>query len=151
MKQTTLIILLFSLFTSCSSDHKLCYERRELEIIPKEGVGPYKIGMTEAKLKQNLCKNHKFKESKAWFSRNSKKYYFIENMSFVLENNRVSQIHVWGKFNGTYEDIGTDYDREFLEYYGEVIKHKGEYRILEVPGIAFGIEGSEQGEYIKIF
>lgn len=150
IKQKLFILFISSLIFSCSED-KLCYEERELEIIPQQGVGPYYIGMTENKLKEILCKNHKYKESKAWFSDKTKKYYFIENMSFILKNNKVFEINVWGKFYGSYKDIDTNYDRELLEYYGEVIKHKGEYRILEIPGIAFGFENSDEGKYIRIF
>lgn len=143
-------LLIVQLFCSCGND-KLCYEERELEIIPKIGVGPYHLGMTEDKLKNMLCENHMYQESKPWFSDEIRKFYFLENMSFILKNERVVEINVWGRFNGTFDEIDTDYDKEFLEYYGEVIEHDGEYRILDIPGIAFGLEDGDEGKYIRVF
>lgn len=151
MKRTLTLFTISILLLGCFGNDKLCYERRELKITPQIGVGEFKIGMTENSLKSKICNNHKVTTSKPLFSDKEITLYFIENMSFVLENSRVIEINVWGNFIGTYEEIDTDYDIELLEYYGEVIKHEGQYRILDIPGIAFGFEDGDEGKYIRVF
>lgn len=147
-----LVVCVLLIFNSCSNNDNLCSEIRPFKIMPAKGVGFYRIGMTEDRLVKILCRNHKFKESKPWFSDKTKKYYFIKNMSFVLENDRVSEIVVWGSFKGSFDDIDLDYDKEFLQlYYGELTKYEGEYRLLKYYGIAFGLENSSEGKYIRIF
>ena len=63
----------------------------------------------------------------------------------------MKKINVWGKFKGSFEEIGVDYDKKLLESYGEVIEYKGEYRILDIPHISFGMGNSDEGKFIKIY
>lgn len=148
--KTMLSILLLLFLISCSNK-EVCEELNDYALIPGIGVGPYKIGMSEEKLKNILCKSYNKKEIEAWFSGDVTTYYFIKNMTFKLENHRLKKIIVWGSFSGMYEDLDVDYTLEEIEYYGEVIEHKGEYRILEKPGISFAFEDSEEGKGISIF
>ncbi len=72
-------------------------------------------------------------------------------MSFIFRHDKLQEINVWGSFKGSFEDIDVDYDKELLEMYGNVVEHDGEYRILDVPNIAFGKENSDEGKFIKIY
>jgi hypothetical protein len=144
-------ILISLLVVGCSNDGPPCEETNDLAIKPGFSIGPYSLGMTETELLEVLCDEHKkVKESSIW-SDNIKTLYFIQNMSFIIKNKRLRELNVWGTFKGSYDDLGVDYDRESLEAYGEVIKYKGEYRILDIPGISFGFEDGDVGKYIKIF
>ncbi|MFT3902951.1 MAG: hypothetical protein QM727_07240 [Niabella sp.] len=107
--------------------------------------------MTEEELIDILCPEFTKKEAKTCFFDKKTTYYFLENMSFAFRNDRLKEIYVWGTFKGSFEDIDLDYDKEFLETYGEVIEYKGEYKILDVPHISFGKEDSDEGKFIKIY
>ena len=146
-----LLLTWVMLILSCSNKENLCEETNELSIEPGVGIGLYKLGMTESELTEILCKNFSKKFEKALIGNNETTYYFIKNMSFIFHKNYLSEINVWGSFKGTFEDLDIDYDKESLESYGEVVEHKDEYRLLDVPGISFGLESGENGKYIKIF
>lgn len=147
----TSILISSFLIVGCSSKETQCEETNELTIEPGHAIGPYNIGMRESELLDVLCNDFAKDQESALIGDNETTYYFIQNMSFIVRNKRVVEVNVWGTFKGTYEDLGVDYDKESLEEYGEVIKHKGEYRILDIPGIAFGFEDGDAGKYIKIF
>ncbi len=147
MRNILIVLILFS-FLSCNNEN-LCHETNDYEIIPGKQIGPYLLGMKADKLESLLCKPFK-KVNRGLFTKNEYLYY-IDNMSFIVKNGRVIEINVWGSFKGAFEEINVDYDRELLEYFGEIVKHKGEYRILDIPGIAFGIEGRDEGKYIRVF
>lgn len=151
MKYFLIIYVIPLLLISCGSSKSECSETRALSINPSEGIGPYQLGMSEADLISVLCPEFTKKVSKALFSDKETTYYFIENMSFLFRNNRLNEIAVWGTFTGSLDDIDVDYNKETLEEYGEVIEYKGEYRILDIPHVSFGIENSDEGKFIKIF
>jgi hypothetical protein len=146
----TLSLIVILIFLSCSKKPQ-CEEMNEYPIVPGVGVGPYKIGMSEKSLTDLICKPFNKLEKNAWFSDDVTTYYFIKNMTFVLKNHRVKEVVVWGSYSGMYDELNVDYTYEELESYGEVITHNGEYRILEIPGISFGIEDSEEGKGISVF
>jgi len=151
MKHIFIFIITTFFLTSCGSSEHRCSETRELSINPSKGIGPYHLGMTEEELVDILCPEFTKKEEKAWFSKKKTTYYFLKNMSFIFRNDRLKEINVWGTFEGSFDDIDLDYDKEFLETYGEVIEYKGEYKILDVPHISFGKEDSDEGKFIKIY
>lgn len=152
MKYSILSLTVAIFLFACDPPVKKCTETRDLPIIPTVCIGPYKLGISEQELISILCPEFDKKISKALFNDNVTTYYFIENMSFVFRHNRLQEIYVWGSFSGTYDNvIDVDYSRDILEEYGEVIEHNGEYRILDVPKIAFGLENHEGGKYIRIF
>ena len=153
MKTIFLFIFIASviLIVGCDKKVNLCEETNELSIEPGIGVGLYKLGMTENQVTDRLCKNYSKKTEKALIGNDETTYYFIKNMSFIFRKNHLEEINVWGNFKGAFEDLGVDYEREDIETYGEVIQHNGEYRILDIPGISFGLESGDNGKYIKIF
>jgi hypothetical protein len=151
MKYFLMIYVIPLFLISCGSSKSECSELRELSINPTEGIGPYQLGMSEADLVSVLCPEFTKKVSKALFYDKKTTYYFIKNMSFIFRNDRLKEISVWGTFKGSYEDIDLDYDKETLEAYGDVVEYKGEYRILDIPHISFGMENSDEGKFIKIY
>lgn len=151
MKHFFITVYTIIILTGCGSDKPECSETQPYEIVPSEGIGPYVLGMTEEELISILCDGYVKKEEKALFSSKATTYYFLKNMSFICRKGRLQEINVWGSFKGSFEDIDVNYDKEYLEKYGDVIVHDGEYRILDVPNIAFGKENSDEGKYIKIY
>lgn len=150
MKKIITILSLF-IFVGCSFDKSLCSEKRILDIIPSEGIGPYQLGMTEDELINILCSEYDKQQSSAWFSNRKTTFYFIENMSFIFRDNNLKEIRVYGSFRGNFSDIDLEFNKDQLENYGDVIEHEGEYRILDIPNIAFGIEGEDEKKYIRIY
>ena len=151
MKNYISVVIFFVFILSSCSTKELCSEHNNYEIVPSIGVGPYKLAMKESAFLKLVCKGYNKDEHKSWFSDDITTFYFIENMTFIFKNARLRKIVVWGTFRGMYEDIDVDYNLDELEQYGEIIKHKGEYRILEVPGISFGDENDEEGKGISVF
>lgn len=144
------LMLIFSL--SCESSKKpTCREERSLDIFPSEGIGPYLLGMPEDELLGILCKGYVEHVFTPRTTKIKETTYIIDNMSFKCTNSRLEEITVWGSFSGTYLDIDTDYDKELLEIYGDVIEHEDEYRILDHSNVAFGLEDSDTGPYIRIY
>ena len=132
-------------YSSCDRNNKLCEETRMLSIIPGERIGDYELGMNEEQIKDLLCSGFEKKSEEGLLNKRRTTYYFIENMSFVFRNNILLEINVWGTFKGSFKEIDLNYDKPLLEEFGDVIVHKGEYRILDIPGISFGKEDSEEG------
>ena len=151
MNRLGILIFTIIILSACGSDKSKCSETRALDIKPSEGIGPYKLGMSEEELISILCAGFIKKEEESWISGKKTTYYFLENMSFIFRHDKLQEINVWGSFTGSFEDIDVDYDRELLETYGDVVEYKGAYRILDEPHIEFGKEDSDEGNYIKIF
>ncbi len=150
MKKVFIFSLLL-LTISCSVSKKECSEINAYEVVPGVGIGPYKLGMKESELLSVLCPQFTKKSNDSWFGKGDKIYYFIENMTFTIENGKLKQIVSWGSFNGSFRGIHLDYEKEVLEQLGEVIKYKGEYRIIDIPYITFGIPGTDEGSGFTIY
>jgi hypothetical protein len=144
------LILCFSCI-SCQAEKPTCKETRPLNIVPGVSIGEFQLGITEKEVVGILCSGYTRKSEKAIIGTKETLYYFIKNMSFIIRNGKLQEINVWGDFKGSFEEIDVDYDKNLLETFGDVVIHKGEYRVLNLPGIAFGLEDSDTGKYIRVF
>jgi len=143
------ILLLCSL--SCSVSKKECSEEHAYEVIPGIGIGPYKLDMSESDLLNILCPQFTKRKNDSWFGKGDETYYFIENMTFTIKQNKLKEIVAWGSFKGHFRGIDLDYSKEDLEQLGEVIRYKNEYKIIDLQYISFGVPETDEGSGFTIY
>ena len=124
----------------------------KLQIIPGESVGEYKLGMTYHKLIKTIqLENIAYK--KIVLPTCIK--IVTKNMVFLLVNNVIMQITVYGDFKGTFNDtigIGSSL-ADVKEYIGDI--KTGEYDIVptyelrDISGICFELKDEDNCDEYK--
>lgn len=125
----------------------------KLQIIPGESVGEYKLGMTYHKLIKTIqLENIAYK--KIILPTCIK--IVTKNMMFLLVNNVIMQITVYGDFKGTFNDtigIGSSL-ADVKEYIGDI--KTGEYDIVptyelrDISGICFELKDEDNCDEYKV-
>ena len=125
----------------------------KLQIIPGESVGKYKLGMTYHKLIKTIqLENIAYK--KIVLPTCIK--IVTKNMVFLLVNNVIMQITVYGDYKGTFNDtigIGSSL-ADVKEYIGDI--KTGEYDIVptyelrDISGICFELKDEDNCDEYKV-